>query len=166
MTAQSAAIDLLHSQIADADTQWSLGTFGGIAEFSRDRDEKVSLTRSETGAAAVTARGGIAIELSDNCRPFAFECITRSSWGQRVALCLPAGACAMNRRTVLTELDVDREALQPQHHGSTLFDLALARCRPTCACVSTTKTWSRNCAATPDVRCSILQIPRCACCWK
>jgi hypothetical protein len=125
MATQSAAIDLLHAQIADADTQWSLGTFGGIAEFSRDRDEKVNLTRWETGAAAVTTRGGIAIELSDECRPFAFECVTRSSWSSRVALCLPAGGCAMNRRTVLTELDVDREALQSEHRGSTLFDLGL-----------------------------------------
>ena len=125
MATQSAAIDLLHAQIADADTQWSLGTFGGIAEFSRDRDEKVRLTQSATGAAAVTTRGGVAIELSDDCRPFAFECITRSGWSQRVALCLPAGDCAMNRRTVLTELDVDREALQPEHRGSILFDLGL-----------------------------------------
>jgi hypothetical protein len=125
MATQSAAIDLLHAHIADADTQWSLGTFGGIAEFSRDRDEKVSLTRSETGAAAVTARGGIAIDLSDDCRPFAFECITRSGWSQRVALCLRAVDCAMSRRTVLTELDLDREALQPEHRGSTLFDLGL-----------------------------------------
>ncbi|MEA2892631.1 MAG: hypothetical protein QOI05_3424 [Bradyrhizobium sp.] len=125
MATQSAAIDLLHAQIADADTQWSLGTFGGIAEFSRDPEEKVSLTRSDTGAAAVTARGGIAIELSNDCRPFAFECVTRSSWSQRVAFCLPDAGCAMNRRTVLTELDVDREALQPEHRGSTLFDLGL-----------------------------------------
>jgi hypothetical protein len=125
MDTHGAAIDLLHAQIADADTQWSLGTFGGIAEFSRDRDEKVCLTQSAAGAAAVTARGGIAIELSDDCRPFAFECITRSSWSQRVALCLPAADCAMNRRTVLTELDVDHEALQPKHRGSTLFDLGL-----------------------------------------
>jgi hypothetical protein len=125
MPPSSAAIDLLHEQISDADTQWSLGTFGGIAEFSRDRDEKVRLTQSATGAAAVTARGGIAVELPDDCRPFAFECITKSSWSQRVALCLPAGDCAMNRRTVLTELDVDRAALQPEQRGSTLFDLGL-----------------------------------------
>src|SRR5882757_364829 len=125
MATHSAAIDLLHAQIADADTQWSLGTFGGIAEFSRDRDEKVSLTQSATGAAAVTARGGIAIDLSADCRPFAFECITRSGWSQRVALCLPADRCAMNRRTVLTELDADHEALKPQHRGSVLFDLGL-----------------------------------------
>jgi hypothetical protein len=126
MATQSAAIDLLHAQIADTDSQWSLGAFGGIAEFSRGRDEKVRLTQSATGAEAVTARGGIAIELSDDCRLFAFECITRSSWSQRVAFCLPAGGCAMNRRTVLTELDVDREALQPEHRGSTLFDLGLS----------------------------------------
>src|SRR3954447_15010443 len=98
MATQSMAIDLLHQQIADADTQWSLGAFGGIAEFSRDRDETVSLTQSTTGASAVTARGGIAIGLPDACRPFAFETITRSAWGQRVALCLPADGCAMNRR--------------------------------------------------------------------
>jgi hypothetical protein len=125
MATHSAAIDLLHAQIADADTQWSLGTFGGIAEFSRDRDEKVNLTQSATGAAAITSRGGIAIDLSDDCRPFAFECITRSSWSQRVALCLPADRCAMNRRAVLTELDADHEALKPEHRGSVLFDLGL-----------------------------------------
>ena len=40
MTA-AAAIDLLQREIANPDTQWSLGTFGAIAEFSRDRDEPV-----------------------------------------------------------------------------------------------------------------------------
>ncbi len=125
MPPPSAALELLHEQIADADTQWSLGTFGGIAEFSRDRDESVTLTQSATGAAAVTARGGIAIELSESCRPFAFECITRTSWSQRVAFCLPADRCAMNWRTVLTELDADREALRPEHRRSVLFDLGL-----------------------------------------
>jgi hypothetical protein len=125
MSTQAAAIDLLHEQIADADTQWSLGTFGGIAEFSRDRDEQVNLTQTATSAVAVTARGGIAIELSDNCRPFAFECITKTGWSQRVAFCLPASDCAMNRRAVLTELDADRSALRPQDRESVLFDLGL-----------------------------------------
>jgi hypothetical protein len=125
MPTPSATIDLLHQQIADADTQWSLGTFGGIAEFARDRDETVSLTQSATGAAAVTVRGGIAIELSDHCRPFAFECITRTGWSQRVAFCLPADQCAMNRRTVLTELEADHAALRPEHRRSVLFDLGL-----------------------------------------
>jgi hypothetical protein len=126
MPTAKAATELLHSQIADADTQWSLGTFGGIAEFSRERDERVSLTQSATGASAVTARGGIAIDLPDACRPFAFETITRSAWSQRIALCLPAEGCAMSRRERLTELGPDHGALKPEHRGSILFDLGLS----------------------------------------
>jgi Family of unknown function (DUF6925) len=126
MHASNAAIELLHTQIADADTQWSLGTFGGIAEFSRARDETVRLTQLATGASAVTARGGIAIDLSKCCRPFAFETITRSGWSQRIALCLPADGCAMNGRKVLTELGTDHAALQVEHRGSILFDLGLS----------------------------------------
>src|ERR1043166_1899341 len=126
MSAPNAAIELLQQQIADADTQWSLGTFGGIAEFSRERDETVSLTQSATGASAVTARGGIAIDLPDACRPFAFETITRSAWSERIALCLPADGCAMNRRERLTELGPDHAALKPEHRGSILFDLGLS----------------------------------------
>jgi hypothetical protein len=125
MPPPTATVDLLHRQIADADTQWSLGTFGGIAEFSRDHDETVTLTQSATGAAAITARGGIAIDLSGECQPFAFECITKASWSQRVALCLPVDGCAMNRRAVLTELDADHAALRPQDRASVLFDLGL-----------------------------------------
>jgi hypothetical protein len=125
MPPPSAVIDLLHRQIADADTQWSLGTFGGIAEFSRDRDEKVDLAQSAAGASAVTARGGIAIEIPGDCRPLASESITKTGWSQRVALCLPADGSAMNRRAVLTELDADRSALRPQDRGSVLFDLGL-----------------------------------------
>jgi hypothetical protein len=125
MPPSNASIDLLHRQIADADTQWSLGTFGGIAEFSRDPDETVTVTQSATGAAAVTARGGIAIELPEGCRPFAFESITKAGWSQRVAFCLPADNCTMNRRAVLTELEADHDALRPQDRGSILFDLGL-----------------------------------------
>jgi hypothetical protein len=39
----AAAIDLLQREISNPDTQWSLGTFGAIAEFSRDHDEPVRL---------------------------------------------------------------------------------------------------------------------------
>ena len=56
ITAPTAAIDLLHREIANPDTQWSLGTFGAIAEFARDRDEPVRLTRSDDGVSAITSR--------------------------------------------------------------------------------------------------------------
>lgn len=124
--AQTAHIaNLLTEQISNPDTQWSLGTFGGIAEFSRDRSEPVALTTSDSLVSAVTARGGIAITVSDDLRPFASESITRKDWSHRVALCLPQNACAMNRRTVLTELGRDGDALREEDRDGVLFDLGL-----------------------------------------
>jgi hypothetical protein len=119
------AADLLRREIANSDTQWSVGTFGAIAEFSRDRDEPVALQQSDHAVSAVTARGGIAIAHTARTRPFASESITKTGWSQRIALCLPADDCAMNRRTVLTELGADPEALRPQDRESILFDLGL-----------------------------------------
>lgn len=126
MASPAATIDVLHREIANPDTQWSLGTFGGIAEFSRDLDEPVALMQSADAVSAVTDRGGIAITSCAGIRPFASESITKTGWGQRVALCLPADDCAMHRRAVLTELDRDHDALRPQDRDSTLFDLGLA----------------------------------------
>jgi hypothetical protein len=125
MTAAANAIDLLHREIANPDTQWSLGTFGAIAEFSRDRGEPVLLIRSDDGASAVTARGGIAIRHRARSRPFASESVTSTGWNQRIALCLPGNECAMHRRAGLTEVGIDREALRSEDRGSILFDLGL-----------------------------------------
>jgi hypothetical protein len=52
-----ASIDLLHREIANPDTQWSLGTFGAIAEFSRDHDEPAHLVQTREIVSAVTPRG-------------------------------------------------------------------------------------------------------------
>ena len=125
MTMAAATIDLLHRAIANSDTQWSLGTFGAIAEFSRDRDERVTLLQFDDAVSAVTARGGIAIKHHAHSRPFASESITKTGWNQRIALCLPSDDCAMNCRTVLTELDADDEALRSEDRESILFDLGL-----------------------------------------
>jgi hypothetical protein len=123
--AVSAAIDLVRREIANPDTQWSLGTFGAIAEFARDCDEPVHLSQSADAVSAVTARGGIALTPHQGIRAFASESTTKSGWNQRIALCLPADDCAMNRRSALTELGPDRDALRPEDRGSILFDLGL-----------------------------------------
>jgi len=117
--------DLLTEHIRNPLTQWSLGTFGGIAEFSRAPDEPVKLTTSAQRVAAVTARGGIAIRIDAALRPFASESTTRLDWSHRVALCLPRDACAMNRRAALTELGADTGALRAEDRDDMLFDLGL-----------------------------------------
>jgi hypothetical protein len=125
MMSQAEISKLLADQILDVGTQWSLGTFGGIAEFSRDPGEAVKLSTSDPEVAAVTGRGGIMIRVVDGLRPFASESITKLSWSYRVALCLPKDACAMNRRAALTELGADSDALRAEDRTSVLFDLGL-----------------------------------------
>ena len=75
--------------MADHETNWSLGTFGAIAEFARDPDEPVALSDGDGGLAAVTGRGGIRITPREGMRLFASETTTRESWNHRIALCLP-----------------------------------------------------------------------------
>jgi hypothetical protein len=125
MISQAQISKLLTDQILDAGTQWSMGTFGGIAEFSRDPGEPVKLTTSDQVVAAVTGRGGIAVRHPEGLLLFASEGITRLNWSHRVALCLPIGGCAMNRRHALTELGPDADALRAEDRDGVLFDLGL-----------------------------------------
>ena len=47
-SATIAIAECLAAQMADAETQWSLGTFGAIAEFARDPDEAADLRYGAT----------------------------------------------------------------------------------------------------------------------
>jgi hypothetical protein len=53
----AATIDFLQREISNPDTQWSLGTFGAIAEFSRDHGEPARLVQSAEAVSAVTLCG-------------------------------------------------------------------------------------------------------------
>ena len=67
-----STFEFLAAQMADPRTNWSLGTFGAIAEFARDADEPLTLSCSDVALAAITGRGGIRIEPSSGVRLFAF----------------------------------------------------------------------------------------------
>jgi hypothetical protein len=90
MTLAAGAIALLRRAIADPETQWSLGTFGAIAEFSRDEEEPAQVSMAATVVSAITERGGIAIRPDPAIRPFASESVTKTGWNQRIALCRQA----------------------------------------------------------------------------
>lgn len=56
--------ELLRAQLLTETTQWSLGTFGAIAEFMRDPGEPVAVIDEPDRLAAVTDRGGIGFVIS------------------------------------------------------------------------------------------------------
>ncbi len=121
---RDAVAALLRDALRDPGTAWSLGSFGAIAEFMRDPDEPVSALPDDRLGMA-TARGAIAMRPDPDLRPVAYETASASGWNHAVALCLPEGACAMNRRGVVTELGPDREAARPEDRDGVLFDLGL-----------------------------------------
>ena len=154
---KSDIVDFLASQLADAETAWSIGGFGAIAEFMRGADETVTLQCEEGSVSAITARGGLRIEAHDEMRPIASESLTSKSWSHRVALCLPEGICAMERRTALSEIGPDRDALRAQDRSALLFDLGLGLSQVN-ACIRTAnvdviaalRTWTNRSLFEPD----------------
>jgi hypothetical protein len=118
-------LDLLADRFADADTAWSIGSFGAIAEFMRDADEHVVLDYGGSAIAAVTARGGLRLIAHEKMRPVASESLTTQSWSHRVSLCLPEDNCRMEQRTVVTEVGPDTDALRAEDRAAVLFDLGL-----------------------------------------
>src|SRR3954453_3513512 len=132
----AGAFDLITEQFADPEAQWSLGTFGAIAEFMRDADEAAKILHSEISYAVVTPRGGIRLLAHPELRPVAFETVTTQAWSQRIAFCLPEEASAMSQRGVLTELGPDKEALRAEDRDALLFDLGLGALQVDC-CIRT-----------------------------
>ena len=115
---------LLRNALGDANAAWSLGSFGALAEFMRDADEQVTaLTDGRLGA--YTSRGAVALTPIPGLRPVAYETAVNSGWNHAVALCLPEGACAMNRRSTVTELGPDTDAARDEDRDAILFDLGL-----------------------------------------
>ncbi len=117
--------DFLAEQAADSEVAWSLGTFGAIAEFTRDADEAATLDRNGDVISVMTPRGALRIDAHPHLRPIATESLTKESWSHRVALCLPHDSCAMSGRTALSEIGPDRAALREEDRDAILFDLGL-----------------------------------------
>jgi len=136
MSDSVVTLALLAEQIANPEAHWSLGTFGAIAEFMRDADEPVGLSRSACALSAVTSRGGIHIEPTAEIRLVASETAVGEGWNHRLALCLRDDRCAMNRRSAITEIGRDAAALRPEDRDAVLFDLGLC-CPQVDVCIRT-----------------------------
>jgi len=124
----------------DCGSAWALGTFGAVAEFLRDAGEPAHVRLDADVVEAATDRGAMRLTPHPQLRAVAFErpLSQGRSWSQSVALCLPHDACAMNRRTTLTELGPDHAAVRPQDREAILFDLGLGALQVD-ACIRTSQ---------------------------
>lgn len=121
------AVSVVHKHLLTADSGWSIGTFGALAEFSRDADEPAEIARTDDGGRVATARGALRIALKNGVRVVACESPAGHGDGSagEVSFCLPDDEGSRNGRAALTEIGPDRDAIRPEHREFTLFDIGL-----------------------------------------
>ena len=89
MTESAAIFDFLAAQIADVETQWSLGTFGAIAEFMRDAGEPVDFRRDDGRSPRSPRAAASASRRRPTCGCSPSRPPRAKAGAHRVALCLP-----------------------------------------------------------------------------
>lgn len=119
-----AVHDLLAGHMRGAGSGFSIGAFGGIAEFTRDPDEPLDIDQPDRLRIA-TARGGLALSSPEDVRPVAYEILSArpGSWQHGVIFCRKNAESAGRR--VLTELGPDTDPIRPADEGGILFDMGL-----------------------------------------
>jgi len=126
MTAPPSSFDQLCQFLDDPQTGWSLGTFGAIAEFSREPPENAPLMRDQNTVGIVTLRGAIRIKRHPATRILPYEILSKlpNAWSQGVMICLPLSDAAMTGNTLITDIGTDDDALSV-NDGARFFDLGL-----------------------------------------
>jgi hypothetical protein len=114
---------LAADHLADPASTWSVGGYGALAEFARDRGEPCELSATQ----ALTARGAIRIEPRPGLTARAYEVLSvqPALWHHGVLFGLPAAAAVMPAPVGIAELGPDRAAVRPEDRAATLVDLGL-----------------------------------------
>ncbi|WP_343565159.1 DUF6925 family protein [Kiloniella sp. b19] len=120
-------VGLLHENLENPDTSWSIGSFGAIGEYHIDPAENREVVLTETGGASVTDRGGLSVSLPARVHFEPYEILSsrREFWLQGGNFCIPAENCTVHQRSVLSELGPDRSALRSCDREAVLFDMGL-----------------------------------------
>ncbi|MEM9388711.1 MAG: hypothetical protein AAGA68_26960 [Pseudomonadota bacterium] len=109
---------------------FSMGSFGAIAEFSRDVEESCH-EPGDGRLGRITPRGGLAIRWRDDLMVLAWESLSRQRdhWQHGVVFCLPKAVANLPQHRGITELGADEGALRSEQRGggAVLFDLGLAQ---------------------------------------
>ena len=120
------ANSFIEDELNRKETGWNMGSFGAIAEFHHVAGDPAPVKCAEP-LTQVTRRGAIHFDSLSQVRLVAFETLSAKShrWNHGIALCLPEADAIMNRRSVLTELGPDSDALRKEDKNAILFDMGL-----------------------------------------
>jgi len=120
-------VKIIHENIENPSTGWSIGSFGAIGEFHQDPGEKRQVTFNDTGGQIVTERGALSISLSNSVRFLPYEQLSRRRefWLQGSNFLLPKTEALRPKNTTLTRLGPDISALREEDRDAILYDMGL-----------------------------------------
>lgn len=124
---QEAIADFVRGTLMPGAGTWTMGVYGGLAEFWLDLGEACRIETYEDGVMAIAARGALELRVHEKSRLFAFG--GPDADGQYGALCLalPRTRLELPVEDAITPLGPDTNALRPEDRGKELFDLGLGR---------------------------------------
>ena len=125
---QPAPFSMIADLIEDPANGWSIGSFGAIGEFVRDRDEPAELRRSAEAIEIVTARGAIRV-VDRVLHGVAWDSLSGDgeTWGHALAFCVERPTTPGR---LIRALGPDRDAIRAEDRAAALFDLGVG-----CGCV-------------------------------
>lgn len=117
-------LDRLAALVRDPANGWSIGSFGAIGEFMRDRDEPVRIAASATAIEIATDRGAMRIAPTAPMQPIAWDTLSADgeSWGHAMAFCV---ARPPTPGRTIASLGPDREAIRDRDRRDALFDMGV-----------------------------------------
>lgn len=127
VTPRATALELIKRYLHSPECSWSNGIAGALGEFMYDENEAVRFKETNESLSAITGRGAISIKLPAQITCFAYEQLTHCtrSWAQTVALALPRTRAGVEVNRVITDLGVDKDAVDAPGLAGRLFDLGL-----------------------------------------
>lgn len=119
--------EFLRQYATRSDVTWSIATFGAIAEFSFSDGEAVETTVDSDGISMVSPRGAFRFNIPPHVRIIAYEALSKHPdlWSQGIAVCLPEADAGLPSKSCITEIGVDREAINTGKRDALLFDIGI-----------------------------------------
>lgn len=121
---RTADFSLIADLALDPGNGWSIGSFGAIAEFIRDRDEPVDIRRGADRLELVTGRGAMRIAPTGRLAGLAWDSLAPDgeSWNHEMAFCVERPETAGGN---VAAMGPDVDAIRPEDRNAMIYDLGV-----------------------------------------
>lgn len=125
---EAEILDHVEATLRSGEGTWMLGVYGAVAEFTRERDEDVVVSRDGATIEAETPRAALRLTIGRNVRALRMETGSSGLGGtERIVLALPKAQQALQACDRLTARGPDTAAIRQADRTVSLFDLGLGR---------------------------------------